>query len=70
MRCDQCQEREAIVHITSIVTPAGGTAQYDYCEPCFLKRAPKLRGETVGWVATFSESSGANGKSSKKLTPS
>lgn len=53
MRCDHCQKREAIVHITSIVTPGGETMQHDYCEACFLKRAVELRGETVGWVATI-----------------
>ena len=55
MRCDQCQKREAIVHITSIVTPAGKTMKHDYCETCFLKRAPELRGETAGWVATIAD---------------
>jgi protein-arginine kinase activator protein McsA len=35
MLCERCHQREAIVHVTSVVGPSGEMTKQDFCESCF-----------------------------------
>src|SRR5580658_3844066 len=35
MLCERCQEREATVHLTLVLSPADEVTRHDYCQSCY-----------------------------------
>ncbi len=51
MLCEQCKEREAVVHVTTV--EAGELKKRNLCEPCYdSSRVEEQTGVDLGWICS------------------
>ncbi len=51
MLCEQCNNREATVHVTDTSGSSGRMTKHHYCETYFQPAVPEIKIESFGWTS-------------------